>query len=129
MAETSWSGRIGSAEAVSPSTEESKPWTDRPQPLAMFYVQFADGTARGYQYFDMIGPEFLGDRVKVYFHYATLTIEGRHLRELFLKLLEHKVYAIRVQHEHEGLVSILSPYITDISLDDPDPKALTALPG
>lgn len=132
MAETSWSGRIGSspaAEAASQPTEERKPWADRPQPLAMFYVQFVGGNARGFQYFDMTSPEFLGDKVKVYFHHATLIIKGRHLWELFLKLLEHKVYAIREQHEHEGLVSSLSPYITEIALDDPDPKALTLSPG
>lgn len=132
MAETSWSGRLGgnpATEAATQPTEERKPWADRPQPLAMFYVQCDNGHARGFQYFDMTSPEFLGDRVRVYFPHATLTIKGRHLWELFLKLLEHKVYAIREQHEHEGLVSSLSPYITEITIDDPDPKALTMVPG
>jgi hypothetical protein len=124
MAEASWSGRVGAAEAASQPTEDSKPWTDRPQALAMFYVHFANGNAQGFQYFNMISPEFLGDRVIVSFHEVTITIKGWHLWELFLKLLEHKVHAIREQHEHQGLVSNLAPYITEITIDDLEPKAV-----
>lgn len=94
----------------------------------MFYVHFANGNARGFQYFDMTSPEFLGDRIKVYFPQATLAIRGQHLWELFLKLMEHKVHAIREQQEYEGAVSSLASYITGITIDDPDPKALTIKP-
>ncbi len=123
MAEAYWSGRVGSAEATGQPTEERKPWTDRPQPLPMFYVHYENGQARGFQYFNMLSPEFLGDRVTVSFHEATIIIQGRHLWELFLKLLEHKVHAIRERHEHEGLVSSLVPYITEITIDDLEPEA------
>jgi hypothetical protein len=107
MAEAAWSDRVSTPamEEASQPTEDGKPWTAHGQPLPMFYVHYENGYAWGFQYFNMLSPEFLGERVKVSFHEATITITGRHLWDLFRKLLEHKIHAIRERHEHEGLVS------------------------
>lgn len=130
MAE-SWSGRVGgaqTAEAPGAASEDKKPWIDRPQPLAMFHVRFANGNARGFHYFDMTVPNFQGNMIKLHFPHSTVIIKGRHLWELYLKLMEYKVSAIIEQHEAEGLVPGAAPYITGITIADPDPKALTQVP-
>lgn len=38
-------------------------------------------------------------------------------------ILTPLVHAIRERHEHEGLVSSLAPYITEITIDDLEPEA------
>lgn len=126
-----WSDRVGGAHAADTpgaATEDKKPWIDRPQALAMFHVRFANGNARGFHYFDMTVPDFQGNLIKLYFSHSTVLIKGRHLWELYLKLLEYKVSAIIEQHDAEGLVPGTAPYILSITIDDPNPKALTAAP-
>lgn len=135
MADQSWSGKVAGQAAETPTTalaapaaEADRPWLDRAHPLLMLDLRFASGNRMAFQYFDLIQPKLLGNILKLYFHQATVTIKGRHLSELYEKLLEHKILAVVERHKDEYAVPDGAPYIMEIKSDGPNAEAVSEIP-
>lgn len=88
-------------------------------------VRLADGSCIGYTYAYLTRVKYVpGDTLKLQFVQSEVVIEGRKLRDLYSRLLDHRVEAVQEGTEtEEGLKSEEAAHIDSISIIESEERA------
>lgn len=114
-----------SAEQAAPE-EEAGPgaWTTSNRPPPMFSLRFGPEERRSYPYDDLRGIQLQGERLRLYFMQATVTLTGRNMEALADHIERHTVGCVRQRHRSAFLLARGDDYIERIEIGPPDPEGL-----
>lgn len=107
---------------------ERRPWGSREQPQMMLDLRLENGDEVGFQYYNLVAPRLSGGLLKLFFEHGTVTIKGRHLRELHRMLLRHCAVYVQERHVSEFEARDTDPYIDRIEFGPADLTSLARRP-
>ena len=108
--------------------EQRRPWGNREQPQMMLDLRLENGDAIAFQYYSLVAPRVSGGFLKLFFEHSTVTIRGRHLKELYPHLQRHCTAYVQERHVSEFEATDSEPYIERIEFGPADLTALTRRP-
>lgn len=108
--------------------EERHPWGSREHPQMMLDFRLENGDEVAFQYFNLVAPRLSGGFLKLFFDHSTVTIKGRHLKELHRQTLRHCIIYVQERHLSEFDAEETEPYIDRIEFGPPDLPSLTRRP-
>lgn len=110
-------------------SEERHPWGSREQPQMMLDFRLESGDEIAFQYFSLVAPRLSGGFLKLFFEHSTVTIKGRHLKELHRQLLRHCTIYVQERHVSEFEAREEEPYIERIEFGPADLATLARRPA
>lgn len=107
---------------------ELRPWGGREHPQMMLDLRLENGDEIGFQYYNLVAPRLSGGFLKLFFEHGTVTIKGRHLKELHRMVLRHCAAYIQERHVSEFEARDTDPYIDRIEFGPADLQSLSRRP-
>ena len=94
----------------------------------MLDLRLENGDEIAFQYFNLVAPRLSGGFLKLFFEHSTVTIKGRHLKELHRQLLRHCTMYVQERHVSEFNAAETEPYIDRIEFGPADLTSLGRRP-